>query len=205
MAGKRTQQKEATRTKLIESAIKLYAERGILATKTLDVAKEAHVSHGALFVHFPTQEDLWASVIQTVGHKINRRLHELAEGQASFKDVLVAHIKGLMTYEALYTRLVIENRLLPEKVRHIYHSIQSTISFHIAEVLERTVASNLIQTYPPHLIFNGWVGLLHHYLTNNDVFSPGESVLKRYGQELADFYSSLILRKRSDSNCEQVE
>lgn len=189
---KRQVQKKLTRKHLIETAIKEYSEKGFLKTKTADIAEAANVSHGTLFVHFPTQEELFIAVIEEFGSRISSRLHELASTDSNLIEVLKAHLAGLTEYEKFYTNLIIERRLLPEEVSSTYILIQSTISFHISIAAEKEIKHGNIRNIPIHLIYNNWVGLIHYYLTNSDLFSPDSSVLKRYGDELINYYINLI-------------
>ncbi|ATW25728.1 TetR/AcrR family transcriptional regulator [Candidatus Formimonas warabiya] len=188
-------QKRQTRAHLIEVALRQFAQNGLTTTRTADIAKAAQVSHGTVFAHFSTQEALLTAVIEEFGTRIARRLHELAGQQKGVREILEAHLKGLTEYEDFYTRLVIEGRLLPEGARNTLIMIQSAISFHLSQAAEQEMKAGVIYSFPVHLLFNTWVGLIHYYLANDDVFAPGESVLKRYGQELLDHYWCLITRK----------
>lgn len=190
--NQRQKQKNETRRLIVEKALKLFALNGFTATTTVSISKEAGVSHGTIFARFKTQEELLVAVIDEFGNRINLRLHELAGGKNGVKEVLEAHVQGLEEYEDFYTRLVTEHRLLPPEARNTFVLIQSTISFHISQALERDIGEGRVKNLPVHLVFNGWIGLIHHYLTNNDLFSPGGSVLQRYGQELVNYYMDLI-------------
>lgn len=194
--NKRNVQKELTRKKLIEVAIKLFGDNGILNTKTIDISKEAGVSHGTVFSHFKTQEELLDTVIEEVGDRIVSKLQELIDVKGSLEEILKAHINGLIEFEKFYTRLIIERRLLPESASNIYVIIQSSISFHIGEVLKEEIAKGKIIDTPIHLLFNSWVGLIHYYLTNGDLFTNDESILNNYSQDLINHYIKLIKVKK---------
>ena len=185
-------QKEQTRERLIEAAIAEYARRGITAATTADIAAAAGVSHGTVFAHFGTQEVLLDTVIEVFGLRISRRLHELAASSTGLRDVLSSHLQGLAEYEQFYTRLVTEGRLLPESARHTLTAIQSTISFHIGQAAADEMQAGRMGNYPVHLLFNTWVGLIHHYICNSDLFVKDGSVLERYGTELLDHYMGLV-------------
>ncbi len=194
--NKRNVQKELTRKKLIEVAIKLFGDNGILNTKTIDISKEAGVSHGTVFSHFRTQEELLDTVIEEVGDRIVSKLQELIDVKGSLEEILKAHINGLIEFEKFYTRLIIERRLLPESASNIYVIIQSSISFHIGKVLKEEIAKGKIIDTPIHLLFNSWVGLIHYYLTNGDLFTNDGSILNNYGQDLINHYIKLIKVKK---------
>lgn len=72
--------------------------------------------------------------------------------------------------------------------------IQSTISFHISIAAEKEIEQGSIRKIPMHLIYNTWIGLIHYYITNGDLFSPNGSVLKQYSHELLQHYINLITK-----------
>ncbi|MGO9412769.1 MAG: TetR/AcrR family transcriptional regulator [Spirochaetia bacterium] len=190
--GKRQQGKESTRLKLLEAAAALFAEKGISTTTTEHVAARAGVAHGTVFAHFPTQEALLIAVIDDFGTRVAGRLHELVAGSADTSGALAAHLRGLMETEGLYSRLISEAAALPRQARTSLVMMQSTISIHICQIAEKDMAAKKIRRMPVALLFNTWVALLHHYLSNANLFSPGRSVLERRGDELRRHFLSLI-------------
>ena len=188
----RTEKKQQTRVLLIETALDLMAERGITATRTIDVAEQAGVAHGTVFVHFPTREDLIAAVVGAHAGEIAGRLHELAGEGVTVRGVLAAHLAGLGEHEAFYARLVMEGPLLPPYARATLLGIQSAISDHLARAAKREMAAGRIRQMPVHLLFNTWLGLVHHYVGNRELFAPGRSVVERWGPTLLDHYLGLL-------------
>ena len=191
-APRRADRKQRTRELLIETALDLMAERGIAATRTIDVAERAGVAHGTVFVHFPTRDDLIAAVVGAHFEQIAGRLHELAGESATVRDVLAAHLTGLAEHEAFHARLVMEGPLLPPYARATLLGIQSAISAHLALAAEREMAEGRIRAMPVPLLFNTWLGLIHHYLINRELFAPGQSVVERWGPTLLDHYVGLL-------------
>ncbi|WP_026884090.1 TetR/AcrR family transcriptional regulator [Clostridium akagii] len=193
--SQREKQKIETRKHILDAALKQLAKDGLTTTRTSDIATEAKVSHGTVFAHFPTREILLDAVIEDFGLRLTKRLHELVGTNASMKDLLKAHIKGIREYENFYTRLISEQRLLPESARNSLIMIQSAISFHLIQIAEREMEECKIRRMPIDLLFNMWVGLIHYYLINGDMFAPNESVLERYGEQLVEHYMNLIKLK----------
>jgi len=114
------------------------------------------------------------------------------------KEVLEVHLKGISENEMFYTRLVSEGHLLNESARNSWIMIQSAISFHIIQVAEREIKAGTIRDMPANMLFNTWVGLIHYYLVNGDLFAPGESVLKRCSKGLVEYYMNLISIRRGE-------
>ncbi len=188
----RNDRKQRTRLLLIDTAIDLMGERGIAATRTVDVAERSGVAHGTVFVHFPTREDLVDAVAESHAGQIAGRLQELAGRAATVHDVLAAHLEGIGEHEPFYARLVMEGPLLPPHARATLLGIQSAISGHLARAAEEEMDEWHIRRMPVHLLFNTWLGLVHHYLVNRELFAPGDSVVDRCGPVLLDHYLALV-------------
>jgi AcrR family transcriptional regulator len=197
MITNRQIQKKNTRQKLLNVALTEFEHRGIMATRMSDIASAAGVSHGTVFAHFETQEALITAVIEDTGIKIARRTHELAQDSGGLRQVLASHLEGIREFEAFYTRLVIEARGLPLIARETLISIQSAISLHISQAAQREMNLGSILPMPISLLFNTWVGLVHYYLTNGDLFAPGDSVIDRYGSILLDHFMNLVSHGQS--------
>lgn len=186
--NKREQKKSATREQIIRTATRIYTEQGF-NTPTSVIAKEAGVSHGALFAHFPTREVLILALLVRFLEEVGGRLHILSE-TGGITDMLNAHIEFLSEHEDFYRRLISETSLLPDEANDTVVSMQSIVANHFLAVLEKRRA--VIKPLPHHLIFNAWLGLIHYYLQNKKLFAPEGSVLKRYRQELVRSFRTLI-------------
>jgi AcrR family transcriptional regulator len=58
---------ENTRARLVEAAIRAFSEKGFHGTTTRDIAKGAGMSPAALYIHFPSKEEILYE-IQSAGH-----------------------------------------------------------------------------------------------------------------------------------------
>ncbi|HWQ72650.1 MAG TPA: helix-turn-helix domain-containing protein [Desulfitobacteriaceae bacterium] len=191
MAGKRQLQKAQTRERIIAAAIKVYSEYGFSAPTTA-ISKEAQVSHGSIFVHFPTVESLLVCLLEIFSQDINAELHSLSESSNDIEKLLDMHISVLIKYEDFYKRLIKEAVYLPEEAKNTFIAIQSTVSIHFLQVLEPEISAGKIKEVPFHMLFNTWLGLVHYYLLNSDLFAPRDSVLKRYKNTLIECFIALI-------------
>jgi AcrR family transcriptional regulator len=160
--------------------------------RTLDVARAAGVSHGAVFKHFPSREALVEDTIQLVGKRMTDRLHELVQGRASLRAALSAYLECVGEFEPLYARLVTEAPHLPERARRTWLGIQSAICIHVSQALAEDSRNGTIRSMPLHLLFNTWIGLVHHYLSQRDLFAPRGSVINRCGKELLEHFINLV-------------
>jgi AcrR family transcriptional regulator len=191
-APSRAERKRETGHRLREASVRLCASDGFLRVRTLDVARAAGVSHGAVFQHFPSRDALVIETIALVGRRLTDRLHELGQSGAGLRDALAAYLKCVEEHEDLYARLVTEAPHLPEAARRTWVGVQSAISTHLSRAAEDEMRRGAIRDIPPHLLFNTWVGLVHHYLSQRDLFAPGGTVIRRCGQELLEHFLNLV-------------
>jgi AcrR family transcriptional regulator len=173
---RRTEQKQQTYELLLKTALEEFARGGFVTTKTLDIARSADVSHGTLFVHFPTREELLVKVVDEFGVRIGRRLQQLAAGRATAEEILSAHLEVLREHEGFYAHLVVEGPLLAAPVRHRIFMIQSGIAHYLEKVIPKGMSLPFV--------LNSWLGLIHYYLANRDLFAPQGSVIAKCGQDL---------------------
>ena len=188
---KRQEQKELTRQRIVDTAFRIYAVKGFSAPTNI-IAQEAGVSHGSIFVHFPTKEALQLHVLERFAKEVGDKLHSLSTMSEDISELLYAHIRILQKYEAFYKKLILEMASLPDETREILISLQSIISWHFSIVIEKSQKAGLIKKIPLHSLFNTWIALLHYYLQNADMFAPGASVLERCRDELVNTFISLI-------------
>src|SRR5262245_5378675 len=120
----RRARKERTRRAILEAAASLFAKQGFLATSTSDVAESAGVSHGSVFAHFETRDELIERVVTEFGGRIAAQVKKVRAG-GGVRGVLSAHLDGLVEHEAFYTRLAQEGRFLPRGARRMLVEIQS--------------------------------------------------------------------------------
>ncbi|GLB29398.1 TetR family transcriptional regulator [Lacrimispora amygdalina] len=191
MKSKRQIQKETTRQKIMDTACRIYAKEGFSAS-TARIAKEAGVSHGTVFAHFQSLNDLLECIIGEFQISLAAEFHDMAESSISVSDFLDTHLKILMEHEDFYLRLITERSLLPEEVQYVYADNQSAIAHHFNLMMSREMKNGTIKEIPVHMLFNTWLGMIHYYLWNKDFFSPEEPVLARYAGELKHTFLSLI-------------
>ncbi|WP_353097644.1 TetR/AcrR family transcriptional regulator [Tissierella praeacuta] len=188
---KRQEQKEFTRRRILDTAFRLY-EVGGFSMPTNVIAQEAGISHGTIFVHFPTKKSLQLHVLERFAKEMGNKLHHLSAAGNNISELLHAHINVLKEYEQFYKTLITELSSLPDETKTILLSLQSTISLHFSVAVERGQQTGTVKDIPLHVLFNTWMGLLHYYLRNSELFAPGASVLDRRRDELVDGFIALI-------------
>ncbi len=189
---RRGARKVRSRESLVRATRDLVRKQGFVGLKTADVARAAGLSHGALFVHFPTRDALIQEAIRRLTEALTDRLASLIGEGHDLRQVLEAHLACLAEHEELYRRLLIEMPMLPEAVGLTWLGFQSAVSHHVAQAVHEERSRGALRPMAPHLLFNTWIGLVHHYCLNRDLFAPGQSVFERRGAMLVGHFMTLI-------------
>jgi TetR/AcrR family transcriptional regulator, acrEF/envCD operon repressor len=188
----RKEQKEKTKAGLIESAEGLFARAGIGQTTTADIAKALQVSHGTVFIHFPTREDLVMAVVERFGERLSAELGRRCHVDLSLKELLKAHVSVLSEFEDFYLRLISESQSLPPQIRSVLYAMNASLSYRLHRAAKELMKEGEIKKFDQAPLFNAWLGLLHYHIQNRDLFSDKTPILKHMGDELIRQFLFLI-------------
>lgn len=191
MKTKRQLQKEHTKDRILKAAYNVYAEDGFTAPTTA-IAKAAAVSHGTIFAHFPSVDLLLIELLREFGSQLGEELHALTESNGTVADWLTLHLDILSKYEPFYTHLINEKHLLPEDARTAFFSIQTVAAHHFSHIINREIQSGNVKDLPSYTLFNIWIGFVHYYLQNKELFSPNAPLLSHCREILTATYLILI-------------
>lgn len=102
MASQR-ERSEATKTKILEAAVRVLVKYGYAAASTTRIVQEAGVSRGAMLHHYPNKAVLMQEVLQHVLHVREQAFHRALEGThgpTTISDVIDAFWDAVGAEEA---------------------------------------------------------------------------------------------------------
>lgn len=197
LAISRQEQKAMTRSGLIRAATRLFVKKGIVNMVTADVAKALKVSHGTVFVHFPTRDDLILAVMDEFGTKLSQRFGSGLD-HTDLRALLIFHLEVLAEYEDFYHRLISELTHLPEKVKSMAFMLNAAVSWKLYESAKPLMANGEIKQMTRPLLFNTWIALVHYYVLNRELLSEKQPILTEKKKELVDHFINLIQTQKGE-------
>ncbi|MEV4006956.1 TetR family transcriptional regulator [Actinomadura sp. NPDC049753] len=111
----RAERRLRTREELVESAMRLFAERGVAATSVEAIAEAAGYSRGAYHSNFENREEILDAVVDHVVGSVGPELVAVLRGEGSVLDRLAAYVRGFLLYCA---RRPVQTRALVAVVAH---------------------------------------------------------------------------------------
>jgi AcrR family transcriptional regulator len=115
----RAEQQAQTRTRLIESAARVFARRGFQAASVEEIAEEAGYSHGAVYSNFDGKGELFLAVFEEY---MAERVRELADTQAALPDDAPLEARARALADQWMDRLARDRESLALHVEFIAHA-----------------------------------------------------------------------------------
>lgn len=119
--------REARPAEICAAALKVFAEKGYARARIDDIAAEAGVSKGAIYLYFRTKEDVFRAVVTDAVSPNIERISALAgQHQGSFADLMrmllptFARIATTLPLGAVVKMVVGESRNFPELAK-VWH------------------------------------------------------------------------------------
>lgn len=140
--------KDARPSEILAAALAVFAEKGFAAARTEDIAARAGISKGALYLYFPTKEDLFRAVIrETIAPNVEAFQTQLIAADLPFADILrmmlprFAETVAATRFGSVVKMVVGESGNFPELARVWHDDVVSkainTMSTLIARAQER--------------------------------------------------------------------
>lgn len=104
--GRRDRQKQATRARLLDAGLALFAEQGFEATTVRQIAERAGVAVGSVFVHFPSKAELLLELARGLVERTARHLEKAFPAEGPFAQRLEAFLRTRYAYDLEDLRLV---------------------------------------------------------------------------------------------------
>ena len=172
MTNKRQQQKQQTRLKIFSTGKRLFLQRGFIDVTTAEIAKEAGVAHGTVFVHFPTREDLVLAVIDAELARAQERINKLLNDSSDFTTLASSYLDYLAENESFHALLSRELPFYKPELRNRIIFRQALIQMQFIDQLKDVNnAGGIVQ-----FLF----GMTHYYLSMRDAFRDEGGVIRRF-------------------------
>lgn len=96
MSKTQAERSEATRTKILAVARRLFAERGFADTPLEDVAEDAGLTKGALYHHFRNKRDLFQAVFEQIEGELCEKVILAAAGAGDAWSALTGGVRAFL-------------------------------------------------------------------------------------------------------------
>ena len=166
----------ARRDAILDAALTVFAERGFEAARLDDVAAQAGVAKGTLYLYFKDKEALFEEVVRSAASPIVERLSVLATAPDMPMTLMLDALFGLFEKEVLGTRrkllirlIIAEGPRFPRIAEFYFRDVISRIMPMLSKIAQRAadrgeLPNDAVARYPqlvaaPLLLSVIWDGL----------------------------------------------
>src|SRR5215212_8952459 len=86
----------AKRDRILDAAERVFAQRGFFAAKVADIAREAGVADGTIYLYFKNKDDLLISLFESRMERVNQILADAIAGATRPRDQLDAFVRAYL-------------------------------------------------------------------------------------------------------------
>jgi len=188
---------EKTRKKILETALKLFSQKGYLGATTKEIAKEAGIAEVTLFRYFPSKELLFGEVINT--YSFLPTLKELLKNfekepyEKALKRIAYEFIKVLETKKELIKIMHSEMQRYPEEIKKIHENIvEKTIDL-LSEYLKNLQKKGVLREVDSVFAARAFFGMFFSYFYAKEI-KEYLNLKKEDAEKVIDVYVDIFLR-----------
>jgi AcrR family transcriptional regulator len=191
-----SQIKDERREQILLVALKLFAKRGLAATKISDIAKNANLSHGLIYHYFQSKEDIFIELVSRALEESAKELREAdglpLESLDKIETIAENVIKGIDETEdsAFYFLLMIQAYVSdanPKEVKELMQNSSITNEIILKIVEEGQKSGSIGDGNPQDYVMIFWAliqGLAFYKLLAGEGFkAPSTKLLLKMFQK----------------------
>lgn len=165
----RAGRKERTRARILEAARRVFARSGYHGTLMDQVAQEAGLSKGALYVHFPSKEELFLALLDAAAATLVDRLTQAIAasrgGRAKVAAALEAAVVAFEENEDLTRLFLVESVGASPQVEQRRWQLRAALTQLVRAHLDEAVADGDLPPQDTELAALAWMGAVSEVVT----------------------------------------
>ncbi|HML96419.1 MAG TPA: TetR/AcrR family transcriptional regulator [Thermodesulfobacteriota bacterium] len=180
-------EKSTTRDKLLEAAIKLFAEKGFNGTTTKEIAEKAEVNEALIFRHFSTKRDLYGTIIEKKifeepGIEITLETHKDSKDDALVFTAIATRMFDRCGKDPSFMRLLHFSALEGHDLSDMFfETYVEYINMLICDYIETRIKDGALRNVNPLYASKAFIGMVVNQIIAQELF--GEKKRGKIDQE----------------------
>lgn len=180
-------EKSTTRDKLLEAAIKLFAEKGFNGTTTKEIAEKAEVNEALIFRHFSTKRDLYGAIIEKKifeepGIEIALETHKDSKDDALVFTAIATRMFDRCGKDPSFMRLLHFSALEGHDLSNMFfETYVEYINMLICDYIETRIKDGALRNVNPLYASKAFIGMVVNQIIAQELF--GEKKRGKIDQE----------------------
>lgn len=164
---------QSTRDKILETALKLFSQKGYLGATTKEIAKEAGIAEITLFRHFPSKEKLFEEVINTYSFlpALKELMPEILRMsyEKALTEIAKRFLETLSSRKDLIQIMHSEIQRYPEKIHKIYHTFIDELFKILASYFNEMQKRKILKNFDTEFGARAFLGMFFSYFNVHEM------------------------------------
>ncbi len=126
-------QSENTKQKLIDSAIKIFAEKGFWKAKVSDIVNHAGVAQGTFYIYFKSKDDCLKKILLILHNETINKIYKMLEQDKTLSDIILFFIERVMKFKEITKVFLFEAISSGKEFKELYFDFKKNFK----EIFER--------------------------------------------------------------------
>ncbi len=123
---------EDKRSKILQSALRVFAEKGFYNSKVSEIAKEAEIANGTVYLYFRNKNDILISLLEGEFGRMISNMREEVERESN-------PLEKIKIFASIHLNMITKNRYLSELIQVEVRQSAKFLGNHIGYVNKRFV------------------------------------------------------------------
>lgn len=154
-----------TRHRILEAAVRVFAEKGYHETRMDDIVSASNTSKGSIYFYFPGKQDIFFGLIETFTGLLESRLEDsLATGQHGSQQIdsaLTASLRLFSQYRTLAKIVLVQAVGLGAAFEERRRTINNRFAALIQARIEKGIQDGSLPAQNAEFAARAWVGALN--------------------------------------------
>jgi len=138
---------------LLETALRLFREKGYRATSMQDIADALGLRKASLYHYVKSKQDLLVPAYQYTIDAHVRRLEQIAQAPGSarerLQEAIASHLQAIIDHADLFALYLREVGSLPEHLRQVVHATNRAYRVRFAAIIQQGVETGEFKAVDP--------------------------------------------------------
>ncbi len=157
---------EATRERILDAALDIFATKGYYDTRLDEIADESQTSKGSIYFHFPNKEKLFLSLVDQFANLLERRVREAIEkeplGMDRVRVALETCLETFGHYRQPAKILLVQAVGLGQPFEQKRLEANDRFARLIGSYLQEAVEAGQIQPLDLEVVSYAWMGAIYN-------------------------------------------
>ena len=194
-----SRRKQSRPGEILDAALKVFAEKGFAAARMEDIAAQAGVTKGTIYLYFSSKEEVFKSLVrEKIGAVLAGGAQQVREFKGSSRELLITLLSTVAAFledkdRSMLPKIIIaESGNFPELARFWRSEVIDKALAMITEVFTRGVARGEFRSLPSEHVARLCVAPIMLSLIWRTTFGPLEAVPFDHGKLFANHLDVLL-------------